>query len=476
MDRRLGNFHGLAGPSQVIRPRPACTDGGRSAGYPWRRALLWLLLLAPFFFASYGFATWLSARRAEVGVIVFAWEEQIPFLPWTIVPYWLIDLLYGLSLFLCATRRRLDTHAARLLLTQVLAVACFLAFPLRYSFVRSEVDGAFGWMFAALSSFDQPFNQAPSLHIALLVILLAAYRCALPRAWHALLYALAGLIGVSVLTTWQHHFFDVPTGAWLACFVLWLLPDDARSLFQRAVLTRERRRLLVALSYMLAALAAGVLAIRLGGAGLWLLWPAASLTLVGLIYLLFDAAAFAKRADGSMPPAVRCLFAPYLVGAWLNSRWWTRGMPSADELVPGILLGRLPTKRELRQLRIAAVVDLCAELPCATPGVPHAIVPLLDLITPSCDELEQAVGAIDEKRAAGTLLVCCALGFARSAVVLAGWLLHSGLAVSPEEAARRVQTARPAVVLGREQIALLHRWQQRQRGNVSPGEPLPVRA
>jgi protein-tyrosine phosphatase len=410
-----------------------------SRAYPWRRALLWLLFLAPFFFASYGFATWFSARRSDVGVIVFAWEQQMPFLPWTIVPYWLIDLLYGLSLFLCPTRRRLDTHAARLLLTQMLAVACFLLFPLRCTFVRGAVDGHFGWMFEALSSFDQPFNQAPSLHIALLVVLLAVYRRAVPRPWHWLVYAVAGLIAVSVLTTWQHHFFDLPTGAWLGCFVLWLLPDDERSLLRRAVPTREPRRRRLALSYFLAALAVGMLAVGVGGAGLWLLWPAASLGLVGLIYLLFDAAAFAKRADGSLPPAVCCLFAPYLVGAWLNSRWWTRRRAPADEVVPGILLGRLPGRRELQRLGVAAVVDLCAELPCATPGVPHAVVPLLDLITPVCAELERAVDAIDEKRAAGTLLVCCALGFARSAVVLAAWLLRHGLAASPEDAVRRVQ-------------------------------------
>jgi len=30
------------------------------------------------------------------------------------------------------------------------------------------------------------------------------------------------LIGASVLTTWQHQFIDVPTGAWLGFFTLWL--------------------------------------------------------------------------------------------------------------------------------------------------------------------------------------------------------------------------------------------------------------
>jgi hypothetical protein len=60
-------------------------------------------------------------------------------------------------------------------------------------------------------SFDQPYNQAPSLHIALLVVLLMNRICALSRApgtrW-SMPWPL--LIGVSVLTTWQHHFVRYP--------------------------------------------------------------------------------------------------------------------------------------------------------------------------------------------------------------------------------------------------------------------------
>ena len=157
----------------------------------------WLCLLAPFFFASYGAANWLAAQRADVGSVVFDWEHAIPFLPWTIVPYWSIDLFYGLSLFVCANRAELDTHARRLLTAQIVAVVCFILFPLRFTFARPEATGSRGFLFAALTSFDKPFNQAPSLHIALLVILWVLYARHVPRwalwllhAWFALLVAL----------------------------------------------------------------------------------------------------------------------------------------------------------------------------------------------------------------------------------------------------------------------------------------------
>ena len=73
------------------------------------RAALWLAFLAPFFYLTYGFANWLASRRDDVGSIVFAWERTIPFLAWTIVPYWSINLFYGLSLLAQRRPRRAST-------------------------------------------------------------------------------------------------------------------------------------------------------------------------------------------------------------------------------------------------------------------------------------------------------------------------------------------------------------------------------
>ena len=192
---------------------------------------------------------------------------------------------------------------------------------------------------------------------------------------------------------------------------------------------------------------------------------------MAVIYLSLDGESFAKRADGSMPFALRCLFAPYLLGAWLNSRWWTRRLAAADPVAPGILLGRLPTQGELKQFGVAAIVDLCAELPCPTPGLRHTVVPMLDLVMPRPAQIEQAVQALAEDRQAGPVLVCCALGFARSALVAAAYLLRAGAASSPSEAVAQVQRARPSVVLGGAHIDLLCRWQQQYPGREANADP-----
>src|SRR5688572_516111 len=212
---------------------------------PWRRAFAWLAFLGPFFFASYGFANWLASRRSDVGAVAFDWERSIPFVPWTIVPYWSIDLLYCVSIFVCTTRRELDRHAQRLLAVQLISIAFFIAFPLRFSFERPAADGLFGALFTALGSFDKPFNQAPSLHIGLLIVIWVslARHCA-PR-WRWVLHAWMALIGLSILTTYQHHFIDLPTGLAVGFAALWALPDEGESPLRRLAFTKDpaRRRL-----------------------------------------------------------------------------------------------------------------------------------------------------------------------------------------------------------------------------------------
>jgi hypothetical protein len=312
------------------------------------------------------------------------------------------------------------------------------------------------------------------------VLLWVVYLRALPRAWHWPLHGLFGLIGVSVLTTWQHHFFDVPTGLWLGWLCLWLIPDDGPSPLRDAGLAPDPARRRIGLGYALAALAIGVLAVGLGGAGLWLLWAAGSLALVACAYLVLGEAAFQKRADGSLSVSARWLFGPYLVGAWLNSRAWTHRLAPADPVAPGVLLGRLPGARERGRPGVAAIVDVSAELPCRSGAGPYVNVPVLDLVAPGAGRIERAAAAIDALRPAGPVLVCCALGLSRSALAVAAWLLRSGLARSPDEALARVRAARPAVVLGPAlEAALASWWAGRQpapagEGAGSPREPGPA--
>ena len=408
-------------------------------------AVVWLLLLAPLFFSTYGFATWVTSQRSDVGTLVFGWETHMPFWAWTIVPYWSIDLLYGFSLLLPNSRHELKQHALRLLSAQVIAVSCFLLWPLRFTFERPELDGVFGWLFAVLAGFDKPFNQAPSLHIALLVILWVMYQRHSQGVWRWVVHGWFGLIGISVLTTYQHHFIDLPTGVLAGWVCVWLWPLEHPNPLLNARLTQDSQRRRLGLRYGLGALALAVPACWLGGAWLWLLWPAASLSLIMANYYAVGATGFQKRSDGRLTPAARWLYAPYLAAAWVNSRLWTRKHPQPDLIVDNVWLGRIPTSKE--QSYYKAIVDLCAELPINPQGRAYLCVPVLDLIAPTPAECLQAAEAIERLRASGPLLVCCALGYSRSATAVAAWLLQTGRATTLDQALTIIRTARADVIL-----------------------------
>ena len=153
------------------------------------------------------------ARAAVIGPCVFAWEQAIPFLPWTIVPYLSLFIFLALSFLVHREVQTFTRHVRAMLCCLALALLCYAALPLRFTFDRPVVDGLYGLLFTLLNTVDMPYNRAPSLHIALLVILWARLRPVVTRGWQrAALQGWFGLIGVSVLTTYQHHVIDIPAG------------------------------------------------------------------------------------------------------------------------------------------------------------------------------------------------------------------------------------------------------------------------
>lgn len=171
------------------------------------------LAVSLLFAIGYATSNHLTGLRGDIGRGVFDWEHTIPFVPWTIVPYLSIVPLFLASFFVGRGHGELLHHTRRLLLLLALALACWALCPLRFAFERPPVEGWAGALFELLALLDRPYNRAPSLHIGVLVLLwlhLSRHLRGWPRA------ALQGwllLIGISVLTTWQHHVIDVPAGA-----------------------------------------------------------------------------------------------------------------------------------------------------------------------------------------------------------------------------------------------------------------------
>jgi protein-tyrosine phosphatase len=404
------------------------------------RAALWLAFLAPFFYSTYGFANWLASTRRYVGSIVFSWEHHVPFLAWTIVPYWSINLFYALSLLLNDSTQRVNRLAGRYLAAQVVAVSCFILFPLTATFARPATTGLPGFMFAVLGGFDKPFNQAPSLHIALLVIIWDHWRQRLSGPLLTLWHSWCFLIGASVLTTWQHQAVDIPTGALLGFFALWLFPAMGELPFAGFRLTADAKSRRLSLYYALGAvlaLAGASVGAFLSALALILLWPALALAIVAFSYAGAGPKVFQKTADGRVSLASRILLWPYRLGARVNVWAWTRRLPPTVAVTDGVFLGRFPDAGEAHAF--GTVIDLAVELerPGDAPGRWISF-PMLDLLAPPVGTLDQAVAAIEPARRQGTVLVCCALGFQRSATVVARWLVATGRSDTTAQARTRL--------------------------------------
>ena len=352
-----------------------------------------LVVVAAIFYASYGATNALASARANVPEIYFAWERAVPFWAWSIVPYWSLNLLYALGFFLCRDSRELARYVTQLFAAQIIATLFFIAFPLQMSWGKPAVSGLSGFLFSSLAAFDRPFNQAPSLHIILCVVVGAFYLRKARSVWlKAALVAWFALIGLSVLTTYQHHFIDIPTGLAAGCLVLLIRPLEGAPL--GFAIAREAARykwaaLYLGLAFM--TLFAAILGAKIWGAWmLWLSWVSLSFALVACGYAFLGAGVFAKNRQGRHAAAAKALLFPYLCVARLNALFWLRGRRLSDEILPGLYLGSVKQAG-----KFGAVLDCAAEFERPGGAQIYASVPMLDMITPSADELKRSAGELE---------------------------------------------------------------------------------
>ena len=451
-----------------------------------KTSLLKLALVGMLFYASYGLSNHYAASLAYVPEIAFAWERGIPFWAWTIVPYWSLNLMYAAVFFLCRDTREQNCYVARLVSAQIVATTCFMLFPLHFGWPKPPTDGLWGVMFDSLVAFDLPYNQSPSLHIALSIIVGAFYWTRFPKIRLPILLW-QSLIALSVLTTYQHHFIDVPTGALLGWLVLWAIPQRGVSPFRRRSLsvvqpdnqtgrlktneesfakTREAsfceaktnsasfrkaktspatrsREIKIAMLYLAGAVLSALPSL-FGGAWLWMLWVSVSLSVVAFAYLTGNAAVFQKQADGRLSAAATVLLLPYLVGVRLNMVYWLRGKAKTARVRDDVLIGSVSGISD----NLPAVLDVCAEYPHPRYRGVYRVLPLLDMVAPSENDLVQAASLLEVlRRQHGKVLTCCALGYGRSAAVVFTWLLVYGGCRDLAQATAELKQARPQTVL-----------------------------
>ena len=444
-----------------------------------KTSLLKLALVGILFYASYTLSNYYAASLAYVPEIAFAWERNIPFWEWTILPYWSLNLMYAAAFFLCQDTREQNRYVARLVSAQIVATTCFMLFPLHFGWPKPPTDGLWGVMFDSLVAFDLPYNQSPSLHIALSIIVGAFYWTRFPKIRLPILLW-QSLIALSVLTTYQHHFIDVPTGALLGWLVLWAIPQHGVSPFRRPFGTQGRlktseasfceaktnavsfartseasfreakpppatrsREIKIAMLYLAGAVLSALPSF-FSGAWLWMLWVSVSLLVAAFAYLTGNAAVFQKQADGRLSAAATVLLLPYLAGVRLNMAYWLRGKAKTARVRDDVLIGCVSAISD----DLPAVLDVCAEYPRPRYRGAYRVLPLLDMVAPSENDLMQAASLLEAlRRQHGKVLTCCALGYGRSAAVVLTWLLVYGGCRDLAQATAELKQARPQMVL-----------------------------
>ena len=168
------------------------------------------------------------------------------------------------------------------------------------------------------------------------------------------------------------------------------------------------------------------------GYAIFWFWPATALTIVALGYLGAGVVIFQKQTDGTVSLASRWLLAPYRLFVRLNIRFWTRKLPPHIELADGVFLGRFPKASELNHF--TTVIDLAAEIVAARNAVEWKSFSTMDLVAPVPETVHLASSAVEAARHHGPVLICCALGFQRSATVVVDWLIGTGRVANAREA------------------------------------------
>lgn len=419
-------------------------DAAPDAKPVFKERLLWLLYLAPFFFLLYGSANQIIATYDHVPHFYFEWEKQIPFIPEMILPYMSLDLLFGFSFLFPQTRSELQRHATRLGFSIAISVILFLLLPLQFSFTRPETSGWVTPLFQALQA-DLPYNQFPSLHITLSIVVGYQY-LKHSRSVLRWIYALWFLLIIaSILFIYQHHFIDIPGGILIGWLAFYLYPVNGKT--RLPLYFVSPKHLGMALKYMLLTIIFTIAAFQVSS--LWLLfgWMALSFLLLSIAYATgFNNLSQKKR--GRVSWLYLLLFWPYYLANHLTRRYWQHRLPAISKVDDTLYIGmslNSGNHEALQANNIRTVIDLAPELNSHIPEtVDYHTIPLLDLAIPDPHELARIIDTIEQAESKGNVLLHCKLGLSRSVLAAYAWLVKQG--TSKTEAWNRLLEIQPASV------------------------------
>jgi protein-tyrosine phosphatase len=241
----------------------------------------------------------------------------------------------------------------------------------------------------------------------------------------------------------QHHIIDLPTGAALGFFTLYVINVKKESLLTRSFTTP--RSLKMGLYYLVASAVFLILAVNVVSFSWLALWLFASLFSVSIIYA-FGLNTLLAGKDAKASWWQWLLFAPYFVGNYLSWQYYKRKLPLMETLKDNVYLGRYPSTKEYEELAskgIGMALNLATEQQIQKNGLAQIRLPFLDQTIQSPESLHQGVEYIEAHKEGG-VYVHCTLGLSRSVLLASAWLLFQGYSI--EETQAHIAKIRPNYV------------------------------
>lgn len=385
----------------------------------------------------YNLNAWYASTLAYVPTFIFRFEKYIPFMSWTIVPYLTSGIFFSTVFFFCKNNEQLANLSKRLLFIILVAGTVYLIIPLKFSFIRPVGENTlFQFLFQFLENVDSPYNEAPSLHIAFAFIFWTVFRN-FNKKWRNVLAVWLVLLGLSTLTTYQHHLIDVLTGAILAQISFITFPAKENNF--------QLRNFHIANYYFLAGWLIALLSLILyefyHPFYLILLWPSVILFLVGYHYQK-NHVHFLKDRVGSIVWYKKLLYFPYLAIYWFFWKF-LRKNKKPIEILSGIYISSKLDTTEIQNFNFNQtdfIYDFSAELEensILKEGTQYFSVPLLDIGAFDVIEIKRIVLEISENYKqlppGGKILIHCTMGYTRSTFI--GILVVKNILSLPLEAA-----------------------------------------
>lgn len=173
------------------------------------------------------YASKLSSTQ-QITNVATSLDTYIPFIPVSIIVYACSVPLLALIFLTADNFDKLRKVNFYIIVSTLMACLCFYWLPLQviYPPKSHESYQFFGidWQFLyqVLSAMDKPYNQLPSLHAcyALIVAFVVMTQRSFKSFYKYALTFLSILVGLSTLSTYQHHIYDIVFGAVLASFVI----------------------------------------------------------------------------------------------------------------------------------------------------------------------------------------------------------------------------------------------------------------